>query len=101
MIHASYREGLARVLPQALLSSRPVISYDVDGAPEVVVSGETGYLVKPGDIEGLANAISDLANDPIKRQQMGERGRMLCLSMFRHEEMTRRVRQVYEEILCR
>ena len=54
VVHASYREGLARVLPQALISRVPVVSYDVDGAPEVVVPDETGILVRPGDIEGLA-----------------------------------------------
>ena len=43
VVHTSLREGLARVLPQALLVGRPVISYDVDGAREVVRDGETGY----------------------------------------------------------
>ena len=43
VVHTSLREGLARVLPQALLTGRPVVSYDVDGAREVVRSGETGF----------------------------------------------------------
>ena len=38
-MHASLREGLARVLPQALIVGRPVVSYDVDGAREVVLPG--------------------------------------------------------------
>src|SRR6185437_7566910 len=45
VVHPSLREGLARVLPQALLVGRPVISYDVDGAREVV-RPETGILLK-------------------------------------------------------
>ena len=45
VIHPSLREGLARVLPQALLVGRPVISYDIDGAREVVLP-ETGILLK-------------------------------------------------------
>ena len=53
MIHPSLREGLARVLPQSLLVGRPVISYDVDGAREVVLP-ETGILLKPRDLDGLA-----------------------------------------------
>ena len=44
LVHASLREGLARALPQALIAGKPVVSYDVDGAREVVVSGETGLL---------------------------------------------------------
>ncbi len=46
VVHPSLREGLARVLPQALLVGRPVISYDVDGAREVVLP-ETGILLRP------------------------------------------------------
>ncbi len=48
VVHASLREGLARVLPQALIAGKPVVSYDVDGAREVVLPGETGYLLPPG-----------------------------------------------------
>ena len=53
VIHPSLREGLARVLPQALLVGRPVISYDVDGAREVVIP-ETGILLPPRDLDGLS-----------------------------------------------
>ena len=49
VIHPSLREGLARVLPQALLVGRPVISYDLDGAREVVLP-ETGILLQPRDL---------------------------------------------------
>ncbi len=65
--HASLREGLARVLPQALIVGRSVISYDIDGAREVVIPGETGELLPPGDVAGLAEAIVRLAADPALR----------------------------------
>ena len=47
VVHCSLREGLARVLPQALIAQKPVISYDIDGAREVVINNETGFLIKP------------------------------------------------------
>ena len=56
IVHASLREGLARVLPQALIAGKPVVSYDVDGAREVVLPDETGFLVPPRDIQALAGA---------------------------------------------
>lgn len=99
VVHASYREGLARVLPQALLSAKPVISYDVDGAPEVVIPDETGCLVKAGDIYGLANAIRELVDDPSKRVRFGITGRERCRIRFDHGEMTRQIRSVYEDVL--
>ncbi len=47
VVHTSLREGLARVLPQALIAGKPVVSYDVDGAREVVITDETGILLPP------------------------------------------------------
>ena len=47
LVHASLREGLARALPQALIAGKPVVSYDIDGAREVAITGETGFLVPP------------------------------------------------------
>jgi glycosyltransferase involved in cell wall biosynthesis len=101
VVHASYREGLARVLPQALIAGRPVVSYDVDGACEVVRPGQTGALVPPGDVPGLAASLLDLVRDPEKRERFGLTGRALFTDQFRHDVMTRRIRDVYQEVLGR
>jgi glycosyltransferase involved in cell wall biosynthesis len=98
VIHPSLREGLARVLPQALLVGRPVISYDVDGAREVVLP-ETGVLLAPRDLPGLRQAILNLAADPAARAAMGQEGRRRFAGQFRHETMTRQLRSLYERLL--
>jgi glycosyltransferase involved in cell wall biosynthesis len=98
VIHPSLREGLARVLPQALLAGRPVISYDIDGAREVV-SPETGVLLKPKDLPGLSAAIGRLASDPTLRAAMGQEGRRRFAGQFRHETMTQQLRSLYERLL--
>ncbi len=100
VVHASLREGLARVLPQALTSQRPAVSYDIDGAREVVVPGETGLLVAPGDVVGLRGAIVELAAEPEARQRMGREGRRRFAERFRHETMTASLRRLYEELLA-
>ena len=98
VIHPSLREGLARVIPQALLVGRPVISYDIDGASEVVLP-ETGILLKPRDLDGLRQAVLSLAASPATRAAMGREGRTRFADQFRHETMTRRLRSLYERIL--
>ncbi len=98
VVHPSLREGLARVLPQALLVGRPVISYDVDGAREVVLP-ETGILLKPRDIPALRDAILRLASDPALRAAMGREGRNRFADQFRAETMTRQLRLLYERLL--
>jgi glycosyltransferase involved in cell wall biosynthesis len=99
VVHPSLREGLARVLPQALLVGRPVISYDVDGAREVVLP-ETGILLPPRDIPGLAQGILRLAADPALRRALGAEGRRRFTHQFRHETMTEQLRSLYVELLA-
>jgi len=99
LVHASLREGLARALPQALLARRPVISFDIHGAREVVINGETGFLVQPCQVDDLAKSAIELANNPSLRAAMGQRGQRLCKGRFDHLNMTGQVRAIYERIL--
>ncbi|WP_422926554.1 glycosyltransferase family 4 protein [Singulisphaera sp. PoT] len=99
VVHPSLREGLARVLPQSLLVGRPVISYDVDGAREVVIP-ETGVLLKTRDLEGLTAAILRLAGNSSLRASMGAEGRRRFADQFRHETMTSQLRSLYSRLLA-
>ncbi|MCX7418869.1 MAG: glycosyltransferase family 4 protein [Planctomycetia bacterium] len=99
VVHTSLWEGLARVLPQGLIAGKPVVSYDVDGAREVVISGENGYLLPPQSVEELSHALSILVADPALRASFGNAGRDRFTDQFRHQTMTRRIREVYAEVL--
>lgn len=101
VVHASLREGLARVLPQGLIAGKPVVSYDVDGAREVVITGETGFLLPPKSVREMAEAILQLAGDPALRTRLGQTGRERFTEQFRHETMTRRLRELYAQVLGR
>jgi glycosyltransferase involved in cell wall biosynthesis len=99
VVHTSLREGLARVLPQALIAGKPVVSYDVDGAREVVITNETGFLLPPKSVDALAASIGRLAADPQLRDRLGARGRERFADRFRHEHMAAQLRSLYERIL--
>lgn len=99
LVHCSLREGLARALPQALIAGKPAISYDVDGAREVVIDGQTGYLLPPQSVQPLAAALVDVAQDEQRRQRMGQTGRERFTEQFRHEFMTTQIRDLYEQLL--
>jgi glycosyltransferase involved in cell wall biosynthesis len=98
LVHTSLREGLARTLPQALIAGKPVISYDVDGAREVVLTGQTGVLLPPKSIAPLAEAIVSLAGDAAGRKRMGQGGAERFTDVFRHQFMTKRIRELYLEL---
>jgi glycosyltransferase involved in cell wall biosynthesis len=99
LVHCSLREGLARALPQALLAGKPAVSFDIDGAREVVRPGETGFLLPPRDVPALVDALSQLTINPALRAEQGRAGQSRCREVFRHEYMTERIREVYARVL--
>ena len=99
LVHTSLREGLARALPQALLAGIPAVSYDIDGAREVVINGQTGCLIAPGDVNGLAKSLSNLAADSETRTRLGREGQRRFTQQFSHQNMTRQIRSLYEQVL--
>lgn len=99
VVHTSLREGLARILPQALLSGIPAVSFDIDGAREVILDGQTGRLVGAGDTEGLAAAIEQLAADAPLRVRLAQQGRALCRTRFDYRQMTAQLRDLYRQLL--
>ncbi len=101
VVHASLREGLARVLPQALISGKPVISFDIDGASELVLPGRTGILVPPQSVEGLEEAMVYLISHPEEARRMGMEGRRLFTDTFRAERMVSRIDALYRTLLLR
>lgn len=100
VVHCSLREGLARAIPQAMLAGKAVVSFDIDGAREVV-NHSTGVLLEPGDVDGLTEAIAKLAADEESRNHMGQAGRHMCNEMFDHKLMVDRIEKLYRDILER
>ena len=99
--HRSFREGLARVLPQALRSGKPTLSFDVDGAREVILDGETGRLIRARDVAGLTKALRDVLGDLKAARAMGKAGRELCRERFDWRRMTEILLAIYAEGLER
>lgn len=97
LLHASKWEGLPRALVQALLVEKPVVSFDNDGAPEVV-DKQTGVLVRLGDVDGLVAGIVRLADDAQLRENLGKTGRRRCLEAFDWRKMVNLIEALYEKL---
>jgi len=98
LVHCSLREGLARTLPQAMLCSRPAISFDVDGAKEVV-NENTGRLIEPKNIEQLTEACAELIEDEDLRKKLGENGRNSVKEKFAPDTMVDTIEAIYRKLL--
>jgi len=100
VVHTSLREGLARVLPQSLAMGKPCVSFDIDGAREVVINDKTGHLIEAFDSVGLAEGIARLLEDLEMRKQFGENGRRHVDPNFRAEKMVADISEVYQMLLA-
>jgi len=82
---SSLYEGLGIVLLEAMALSRPVVSTAVGGTTDVVVDGETGYLVPARDPQALVSRVLQLLEDPDRRAAFGKAGRERVEREFRAE----------------
>ena len=101
LVHLSRREGLARVLPQALAAGKPVIAFGCDGAAEVCRDLETGFLLQVGDLVGLVDRVARLAGDPELASRLGATGRSWVRERFSEEALVQSLDALYRRLLQR
>jgi len=98
LVHCSLREGLARTLPQAMLCGRPAISFDVDGAREVV-NPNTGRLVEPKNVPQLVEACAELIADKALREKLGRTAQESVKTKFAPDTMVDTIEDVYRRLV--
>ena len=101
LAHLSYREALSRALPQALAAGKPVIAYDFDGADEVCLDGETGFLIRMGEVATVADRLTRLAASAELRSRLGRRGQELVRQWFPVERMVDDQHAIYTRLRAR
>jgi glycosyltransferase involved in cell wall biosynthesis len=99
LVLTSLWEGLPRVIPEAMAAGLPVVATRVDGIPEVVRDGETGFLAEPHDVETLAQRVGELLTDRDLRFRMGEKART-AVGEFDIDAMVRRQEALYQELVA-
>ena len=92
-------ESFGLVYLEAMARGKACIACEAGGAGQIVLAGETGQLVAPGDGRALAAAILDLARDREKRIRMGAAGRARVEKEFSVERMVERTLALYDEVL--
>ena len=91
-------EPFGIVALEAMASGKPVVASRVGGLSEVVVDGETGILVPPGDPEALAQAIETLLYDPVLAKKMGATGRRRVEALYRWDKVVRFLEKIYRRV---
>ena len=92
-------EGMGRVLLEAQISAKPIVATRVGGIVELVKDNETGFLVRPADVNGLKEAIIRLLEDGALAKKMGEAGRQHLDEKFSSARMVENIDKAYSELL--
>ena len=82
-------DNLPTVIMEAMATGLPVVSTNISGIPEMVIENETGFLVRPGDVLAMANAIEKLINDRSLAQRLGDGGYDRAQRLFSIEKNVR------------
>jgi|GEM_PF-1982023 len=90
VVPSTYAEGFGIVAIEALRYKKPVVAAATGGLKEVIVDGETGFVVPPNDVAALSDAILKLLRSPTLRQQMGENSLKRFNDHYRTEAMAKR-----------
>lgn len=92
-------EGLPFAVIEAMMSGLAVVATGVGGVPELIVDGETGFLVPPQDPDALAGALARLLSDPVLRRRLGDAGRRRALERFTEARMLEQTARLYARVL--
>ena len=90
-------EGLPLALLEAMLAGKPVVATAVGGIPEVIVSGDNGLLVPPGNEAELADAIAQLVQRPELGARIGSRGRCTAEQRFTEASYLQSLEAIYTD----
>jgi glycosyltransferase involved in cell wall biosynthesis len=96
----SGNEGTPVSAIEALAAERPAVATRVGGTPDVIRDGVDGFLVEPGDVDGLAARLADLAADPARRARMGAAGRTRVRERYAVDRLVDDVDALYRSLLA-
>jgi glycosyltransferase involved in cell wall biosynthesis len=91
----SYGEGMPMSILEAMSFGIPILATNVGGVPDIVLDGETGFLVQAGDLEQLYDRLMALIRDPNLRMAMGARGRRLVEQRHTLDKAIERIDVMY------
>ena len=95
----SYREGLPRVMLEALSMAKPIITTDAPGCRETIIHGENGYMVPIRDWMALKTSMEKmLAHSNIELVEMGKKGRQMALEEFDEQAIIQRYFEIIDSI---
>lgn len=96
---SSLKEGMSNTIMESMAAGKPMVATRVGGNPELIVDGETGFLIRPRDAGGVAAAVGRLLDDPALAKAMGAKGKTRIAQLFSVEAMVEATRRLYDRLV--
>ena len=100
VVPSNYQESFGLVAAEAAAAGRPVVASATGGLLEIVADGETGLLVRQGDVLALTAALARLLENSALARDMGRRARLRAISRFSHGAMTKAYRGAFARAIA-
>ncbi len=98
VLPSHYGEGVPKVLIEGAAAGKPLVAFDIPGCREIVRHGENGYLIPPGAVDAMYDAIRKLLLDPALRNSMGMAGRKIALEHFSERQVVKETLDLYKSM---
>lgn len=98
VIHPSLAEGFGRAVLESMALGKPVVASSVGGLREAIQDGRNGYLVVPGDVEGIARRWLELMSSQMLREQLGQEARRTVLTDYMIDDKVTRLAEIWTEM---
>lgn len=98
LVHPAFGEPFGLAVTEAMAAGKPVVATRVEGPARIVLDGQTGILVEPGDADALAAAICRLLQDPEEARAMGQRGMERATKLYSTPTLINSLEKLYEGV---
>ncbi len=98
LVHPAIDEPFGRVMIEAMAMEKPVVAYNCGGPKEIILNGETGFLIKPHDYSEMAQKTILLLNDRSMRRKFGKKGRVRVCEYFNLNECSGKMTQLFSSL---
>jgi len=99
VVRPSDMEGFPINMLEAMLMRKPVIATAIAGVPEMITHGENGFMIEPGDVDGLAKYITTILLDEELGTKLGNAGEQIVLEKFTLKSLINKVEKIYTSVV--
>jgi len=98
LVHPAFSEPFGLAIVEAMAAGKPIVATRVEGPAQIVLDGQTGFLVEPDDADALSTAICRLLRDPVEARAMGRHGLERVSALYSTTTLINTLEKLYDSL---